>query len=79
MKRKTDGLKERAVQTLFGESRGTKCDIPRLSRETGIAEATLRRYRRQPETISLERLSIIAKAMDRTPEEVGYVITGVRR
>lgn len=74
-----DNLKERAVKILFGEMRGAKCDIPRLSRETGIAEATLRRYKREPETISLGRLSIIAKAMDRTPEEIGYVITGAKR
>ena len=74
-----DNLKERAVKILFGEMRGAKCDIPRLSRETGIAEATLRRYKREPETISLGRLSAIAKAMDRTPEEIGYVITGAKQ
>lgn len=74
-----DNLKERAVKILFGEMRGAKCDIPRLSRETGIAEATLRRYKREPETISLGRLSAIAKAMDRTPEEMGYVITGAKQ
>ena len=77
--RKKDDLKQRAVEILFGEMRGAKCDIPRLSRETGISETTLRRYKREPETISLGRLSVIAQAMDRTPEEIGYVITGARR
>ena len=77
MRVKTDGLRERVLKTMLKESRGSKCDIPRLSKETGIPEATLRRYKREPEMIPLGRLLVIAKAMDSTPEEMGYVITGV--
>ena len=78
MKGKRDNLKERVLRTILKETLGTKCNIPNLSKETGIPEATLRRYKREPETIPLGRLSVIAKAMDSTPEEIGYAITGVR-
>ena len=79
MTKKTEDLKGRATKKIFRESLGTKCDIPSLSRATGIAEATLRRYKREPETIPLGRLSIIAQAMNCTPEDIGYVATGVMR
>jgi hypothetical protein len=79
MRAKKEGLKERVLTTMLKESRGSKCDIPRLSKETGIPEPTLRRYKREPEIIPLGRLTVIAKVMGSTPEEIGYVITGVRQ
>lgn len=68
--------KQRVQEVLFRESPGTKCDIPDLSKRTGIPEATLRRYRREPDLIPLGRFFAMCKGMGLTPEEIGHMITG---
>ena len=72
----TAAQEKRIEEVLFRESRGTRCDIPTLSRMTGIPVTTLKRYKRQPEMIPYGRLIVIAKAMRLTPQESGYLITG---
>ena len=71
--------KERVQEILFGESRGTKCDIPYLTRRTGIPEETLRRYRREPDTIPFCRLVAIADGMGISVADAGYLVTGRRK
>jgi hypothetical protein len=70
--------KQRVKEVLFRESRGSsiKCDIPELSKRTGIPEATLRRYKREPDMIPLYRVLAIANGMGIRPEDAGYMITG---
>ena len=73
--------KQRVQEVLFGESRGTKCDIPYLTRRTGIPEETLRRYRREPDTIPIPfcRLVAIADGMGISVADAGYLVTGRRK
>lgn len=68
--------REMAVQVLFKESRGTKSDFSTLARLTGIPVDTLRRYKRMPEKIPLDRLLLIVRETGATAEEVGRMITG---
>lgn len=68
--------KQRIRAVLFRESRGSRCDFGMLSRRTGIPEATLRRYKREPEAIPLNRLLLIAKAMDIDKAEAGTLLIG---
>lgn len=68
--------REMAVQVLFKESRGTRCDFSTLARLTGIPVDTLRRYKRMPEKIPLDRLLLIVRETGATAEEVGRMITG---
>ena len=68
--------KERTQRLLFGVSRGTRCNFVNLAKDTGIAESTLRRYAQEPEKMSLGRFFVIVKAMELTPEQVGYMVTG---
>ena len=68
--------KQRVQEVLFRERPGTKCNIPDLSKRTGIPEATLRRYRREPDLIPLGRFFAMCKGMGLTPEEIGHMITG---
>ena len=72
--RKTE--REQIVRVLFRECRGTRCDFASLARHTGIPADTLRRYKRMPETIPLERLVLIAREMGVTAEELGGVLAG---
>lgn len=73
MKRKD---REQLVKVLFREHRGTRCDFVAMARHTGIPVDTLRRYKRMPETIPLERLILIAREMGVAAEDIGGVITG---
>lgn len=73
MKRKD---REQLVKVLFREHRGTRCDFVAMARHTGIPVDTLRRYKRMPETIPLERLVLIAREMGVTAEELGGVLAG---
>lgn len=70
--------RQRVIEVLFRESRGTsiKCDIPELSKRTGIPEASLRRYKREPDMIPLGRVLAIAGEMGIGAEDAGYMITG---
>lgn len=68
--------KQKVQEVLFRECPGTKCDIPDLSKRTGIPEVTLRRYRREPDLIPLGRFFAMCKGMGLTPEEIGHMITG---
>lgn len=68
--------REQMIKVLFRESRGTRCDFVSLARHTGIPADTLRRYKRMPETIPLERLVLIAREMGVTAEELGGVLAG---
>jgi hypothetical protein len=71
--------RERVQEILFMQSRGTKCDIQYLARRTGIPEETLRRYRREPDTIPFCRLVAIADGMGISVADVGYLVTGRRK
>jgi DNA-binding Xre family transcriptional regulator len=68
--------KQRVQEVLFRERPGTKCDIPELSKRTGIPKTTLHRYKNEPDLIPLGRLFVICKGMGLTPEEIGHMITG---
>lgn len=70
--------KQRVQEVLFRQSSGlnTKCDIRELAKRTGIPEASLRRYRREPDMIPLCRLLAIVDGMGISPVEAGYLITG---
>lgn len=70
--------RERLTQILFPASHGMKTDFPWLSKRTGIPERTLRRYKHQPELITVDRLLVIVKEMGITPEDTAYAITGRR-
>jgi 3D (Asp-Asp-Asp) domain-containing protein len=47
-----------------------------MARHTGIPVDTLRRYKRMPETIPLERLILIAREMGVAAEDIGGAIVG---
>ena len=79
MRGKTNGLRERAMVAIFRECRGSKCDLGYLSRRTGIPETTLRRYKREPDMIPLNRLVLIADAMDMDGDEAWYLLKGETR
>lgn len=70
--------RERIQSVLFGMSRETRCNFVNLSEDTGIPESTLRRYAKEPEKLTIERLLVIVKAMGLSPQEAGYLITGKR-
>ena len=67
---------KRVREVLFRETGGSKCDIPWLSRRTGIPEGSLRRYKKDPETIPFSRLVVIADGMGISVQDAGYLITG---
>ena len=67
---------QRIRAVLFRESGGTRCDFPYLAKRTGIPVESLRRYKRQPDTIPLNRLLVIANAMGINVDDAGYMITG---
>lgn len=67
---------EMVRKILFRQSSGSKCDFPTLSKRTGIPVHSLRRYCKNPENIPLDRVILIADAMDTKPADVGYMITG---
>jgi hypothetical protein len=70
--------KERIQRYLFRLSRGSKCDFAQLSKMTGIPKTTLHRYKDEPDIIPLNRLLLIADAMEISVADAGYLVTGRR-
>lgn len=68
--------RERISGVLFPASRGQRTDIPWISRRTGIPECTLRRYRKMPEQMTLERFVLIVRELGLDAEQVGQIVTG---
>lgn len=68
--------KERIQRYLFRISRGSKCDFAQLSKMTGIPKATLHRYKDEPDIIPLNRLLLIADAMEIRPQEASILLLG---
>lgn len=75
-KRKDYDGPERVRDVLFKGMHGYKCDVPELSRMTGIPETSLRRYISNPGTITLDRLCLIIEAVGTKPEDAAYMMTG---
>ena len=67
---------KRVREVLFREIGGSRCDIPWLSRRTGIPEVTLRRYKKEPDIIPFSRLLVIADNMGISVQDAGYLLTG---
>ena len=60
-------------ELLFG-TKDFPGSISRLAKKTGIPECSLRRYRKNPETMTLEKLRIVSKAVKLTPEQAAKLI-----
>ena len=71
--------KDRVQEVLFPQSRGMRTDFAEISRRTGISATTLRRYKREPETIPCGRLLLIVEAMGTSHDDCGYMLTGRKK
>lgn len=66
-----------ASAELFG-TKVRPVNLRELGRKTGICHGSLANYRKKPGTIPLERLGVVAKALNLTDEQIVRIVRSYR-